>query len=169
MFVLPDRASSNCRRARIPPVLHAVAVLTADGLATCRPVWLRRRQLERGGSIARSRQFRNENEAPRIYLGLVCLVLRANCNFRRLLSEVCPKERCDLSECFLAFRQGVVELVLGVRLALINLKSGFDPRPPQLAMHTNRVAQQTGHECQWSIWWAETHACRRRRVRSADP
>src|ERR1700722_19991759 len=60
----------------------------------------------------------------------------------RLLSEMRSEERRNLAERFLALRQRVVELVLCVGFTFIDLKRGFDPRPSQLAMHANRVAQQ---------------------------
>lgn len=52
------------------------------------------------------------------------------------------EKRSDLAERFLGLRCSVVTDIISVRLTLIDLQRCLDSSRPQLAMHTNSVAQQ---------------------------
>ena len=61
---------------------------------------------------------------------------------RRLLAQMFVEKRGNLAKCDGGLRQAIVEEVLRMRLAFINLKLGFNPSRAQRSMHPHGVAQQ---------------------------
>src|SRR4051812_40997355 len=59
-----------------------------------------------------------------------------------LFLEIFVEEPCDVGEGFPRLRRGDVELILRVRLALIDIEVGGHPGAAQLAMRPHGVAQE---------------------------